>query len=152
MLDDGFPRGALNYWKAQFLEELSDEAIDAMVRQFEQCPSPMSNLVLEHFHGAVTRVPVEATAYPHRTPGYNAVLIGQWLDPADGDRTTAWVRGTYAALEPYLGTARYVNYLASDETGQLNGAYGPALERLRRIKAEYDPENLFHLNQNVTPA
>jgi hypothetical protein len=80
-------------------------------------------------------------------------MAGQWLDPADSDRCIEWVRGTYAALEPAMAQARYVNYMAEDEgADQTSRAYGPNFARLRELKAKYDPENLFHLNQNVPPA
>ena len=72
-------------------------------------------MVLEHFHGAVCRIDPTATAYPHRDPGYNLVLTGQWMDPAETDANVAWVRDTFAALEPYTAPKSYVNYLADDE-------------------------------------
>ena len=89
ILDDGYPRGALNYWKSSFLTALSDEAIDTMVDCYARCPSPMSHLLLEHFHGAATRVPVSETACPHRTPGYNFLVLCQWSQPADTVRCVA---------------------------------------------------------------
>jgi FAD/FMN-containing dehydrogenase len=153
MLDAGFPRGALNYWKSTFLSELSDAAIDTMIQGFRVCPSPMSGLVLEHFHGAVTRVGPTETAFPHRAKAHNLVIAGEWLDPADSARNIAWVRQIYDAMQPYAARARYVNYLAADETGDpAEAAYGPNLPRLRAIKARYDPANLFHVNQNIRPA
>jgi len=151
MLDAGFPKGALNYWKANFLSSLSDVAIDAIVDRYDRCAFPMSAIVLEHFHGQVTRIDPEATAYPHRQQGYNVVLAGQWMDPAQGGDVTSWIRGTYAALEPSMADGRYVNYLADDEGDQVARAYGPNYARLQRVKARYDPHNLFRMNQNVTP-
>ncbi len=74
MLDAGFPRGALNYWKSNFMMELSDQAIDTLIAQFAACPSPMSGLVLEHIHGAATRVGIDETAFPHRREGYNLLI------------------------------------------------------------------------------
>ena len=153
MLDAGFPRGALNYWKATFLTELSDAAIDTMIEGFRACPSPMSALVLEHFHGAVTRVDPTATAFPHRAKADNLVIAGEWLDPAESARNVTWVRQIFDAMKPYAARARYVNYLAAEETGDPGeAAYGPNLPRLRAIKKRYDPDNVFHLNQNIRPA
>ena len=83
MLDAGFPRGALNYWRSAFFTELSDAAVAALVEAYEAVPSPMSAIVLEHFHGAACRVEPTATAFPHRDPGFNLVVAGQWQDPAD---------------------------------------------------------------------
>jgi FAD/FMN-containing dehydrogenase len=152
LLDEGFPKGALNYWKSSFLSDLTDDAIDILVEQFAKCPSPMGNLVLEHFHGAVTRVPVDAVAYPHRMQGHNLVIIGQWLDAAETATNIAWVRETYDRLEPLFANQRYVNYMPDDETDDaLASAYGPNYARLRELKRLYDPENLFHMNQNILP-
>jgi FAD binding domain len=86
MLDDAFPRGALNYWKSSFLTALSDDAIDTMIECYARCPSPMSQLLLEHLHGAAARVSPGDTAFPHRTAGYNFLVLGQWMDPADDER------------------------------------------------------------------
>ena len=151
LLDDAFPRGALNYWKSAFFTELSDAAVQTMIAAFEAAPSIMSAMVVEHFHGAVCRVDPTATAYPHREPGYNLVLIGQWLDPADTAANVSWVRETYAALEPFMAPRSYVNYLADDESDRVANAYGPNLERLVEIKRRYDPANLFRLNHNIDP-
>jgi FAD/FMN-containing dehydrogenase len=151
MLDAGFPRGALNYWKASFLEALSDAAIDALVARFAACPSPMSGLVLEHFHGAVTRIGVSETAFPHRGRGFNVVIASEWMDPAATRANVAWARETYEALGPFLATGRYSNYLADDEGGETAAAYGPNQARLRALKAKYDPTNVFRLNLNVRP-
>jgi FAD/FMN-containing dehydrogenase len=113
--DEAFPRGARNYWKSAFLRELSDDAIDAMVAASARAPSPMSSITIEHFHGEATRVDPAATAYPHRAPGYNLVLIAQWLDSADDAANIAWAREAFAALTPYTADASYVNYLDEDD-------------------------------------
>src|SRR5215471_12882538 len=150
LLDASLPRGALNYWKSHFLTDLSDGAIDALVKSFEACPSPMSQIVIEHFHGAASRVPVDATACAMRINGFNVVIVSQWADPRDTERGVAWCRETYAALHPYLGTFRYVNYLDADEQGDpAAAAYGPNYPRLRELKKKYDPENFFHTNVNI---
>ena len=129
ILDDAFPRGALNYWKSAFFTELSDGAVQTMIEAFEATPSIMTGMVIEHFHGAVCRVDPTATAYPFREPGYNLVLIGQWNEPADTDANMAWVRDTFAALQPYTAPKVYVSYLADDEGSRVGDAYRPNLER-----------------------
>ncbi len=153
LLDDAFPKGARNYWKAHFMPALDDALIDAVVERFSRVPTPMSQVLFEHFHGAPTRVPVDATPFVLRSEGFNAGIFGQWTDPQDDDRVTGWVRETTAAIEPFFGPNRYVNYLDADESGSaaLAAVYGPHVARLRAIKATYDPENIFHLNVNVTP-
>jgi FAD/FMN-containing dehydrogenase len=151
MLDDAFPRGVLNYWKSAFLTELSDAAVRTMIDAFEAAPSIMSGIVIEHFHGEVCRIDPTATAFPHREPGYNLVLAGQWLDPAETAANVAWVRETFAALEPYTAARGYVNYLADDESDRVPNAYGPNYDRLVEVKRRYDPRNMFHLNHNIAP-
>ncbi len=152
MLDGGFPKGALNYWKSSFLARLSDEAIDTMIDCFARCPTPMGALLLEHFHGAATRVGASDTAFPHRADGFNFLVLAQWMEPSDTMKCIDWARKTYAAMEPFMAAGRYVNYLGDDETGDpIAAAYGPNYSRLREIKAKYDPSNFFHVNQNIRP-
>ncbi len=149
LLDDAFPKGARNYWKSAFLKELSDDAVEVMLDAFRRAPSIMSGILVEHFHGAVTRVAPTDTAFPHREPGYNLVLIAEWLEPADDDANIAWVRQTFDALSPHMADRSYVNYLAGDDLDRVRLAYGPNWERLVTLKARYDPDNLFRLNQNI---
>ena len=153
MLDAGFPKGALSYWKSSFLSELTDAAIETMISCFAKCPTPMGAIMLEHFHGAACRVAVDATAYPHRAVGYNLLVLAQWMDSAATEASIAWARETYDAMKAFRSTARYVNYMGDDEAlDQVAAAYGPNYPRLRKIKAKYDPDNAFHLNQNILPS
>ena len=152
MLDAAYPKGALNYWKSSFLSSLSDDAINTMVECFGLCPSPMGQLILEHIHGAACRIGVSDTAFPHRSEGYNFLILAEWMDPADNERCMSWARQTYDRMLPFLGSARYVNYLGDDEAGEpLAAAYGPNYRRLQQIKAHYDPSNFFRMNQNIRP-
>jgi FAD binding domain/Berberine and berberine like len=151
MLDPAFPKGALNYWKAQFLTDLTDDAIRALIAGFEACPSPMSFIILEHFHGAASRVPVSATACAMRVTGFNVVIASQWTDPRETARGIAWARETFASLTPYLAPTRYVNYLEDDAIDPAAVAYGPNLARLREIKTKYDAGNFFKQNVNILP-
>jgi FAD/FMN-containing dehydrogenase len=152
MLDAGYPRGALNYWKSSFLSSLSDDAIDTMIECFAKCPTPMGQLLLEHFHGAVTRVGVSDTACPMRDVGYNFLVLAEWMDPKDNAACIAWARDTYVGMQGFMAETRYVNYLGDDEQGDaVAAAYGPNYRRLQRIKAKYDPENFFRMNQNIRP-
>jgi FAD/FMN-containing dehydrogenase len=152
LLDAAFPRGARNYWKAQFVTELSDGCIATLIDRFERCRSPMSQIVVEHFHGAASRVPVDATACALRVTGFNVVIISQWMDPAENDTHIGWARDTFAALTPYLAERRYVNYLENDEGGDPAAvAYGANYGRLRDLKSTYDPDNFFKENVNIRP-
>lgn len=112
-------------------------------------------MALEHLHGEVVRKGVDETAFPLRQEGHNALIIGQWADPAETERAVAWCRSAYAAMDRFERIGRYVNYLDADESadaGTVANMYGPNYERLREVKARYDPENIFHLNQNIVPA
>jgi hypothetical protein len=141
----------LNYWRSGFFTELSDAAVQTMIDAFESVPSTMTGIVIEHFHGEVCRVDPTATAFPHREPGYNLVLTGQWADPADTQANVNWVRETHAALAPYMSPRTYVNYLADDDDDRVRGAYGPNYERLVEVKRRHDPDNIFRLNHNIDP-
>lgn len=152
MLDGAYPKGAFNYWKSSFLSALSVPAIDTMIDCFARCPTPMGQLLLEHVHGAATRVGVSDTAFPHRAEGYNFLVLSQWREPTDTECCVAWARETYAAMQPFFACRRYVNYLGNDETDEaVATAYGPNYLRLRQAKTRYDPENFFRMNQNIRP-
>jgi FAD/FMN-containing dehydrogenase len=154
MVDGGFPRGALNYWKSNFLSTLGDAAIDTMIERFAGAPSPMSGLLLEHFHGAATRVGPTETAFPHRAVGYNFLAVGEWMEASATAANVAWTREAYAAMKPHFGAGKYVNYLNAEEVGEasaVEAAFGPNWKRLREVKRRYDPDNVFHLNQNIKP-
>ena len=113
----------------------------------------MGQLLLENFHGAVTRVDPTATAFPHRTPGYNLVVLGEWMDRAQNDICIKWACDTYSAMQPFMGAGRYVNYIGEDEQAEaVMTAYGPNYRRLQQVKAAYDPGNFFRMNLNVPPA
>ena len=153
MLDAAYPKGALNYWKSSFLAELSDDAIDTMIESFARCPTTMGQILIEHFHGAATRMAVSDTAFPHRAEGYNFIVISEWIERANTDRSIAWARQSYAQMEPFFASGRYVNYLGDDETGDpVAMAYGPNYRRLQELKSKYDPNNFFHMNQNIRPS
>jgi FAD/FMN-containing dehydrogenase len=152
ILDAAYPAGLLNYWLSSFTRGLPDELVDVAVERFAAVPSPMSAILLEHFHGAVTRVGVTDTAVPHRDEGWNLLLPSVWADPADTDANVAWTRETFAAMRPHFGTGRWLNYLADDQGDDaIRAAYGPNYDRLREVKRRYDPDNVFHLNHNIAP-
>jgi FAD/FMN-containing dehydrogenase len=152
LIDEAYPAGALNYWLSSFTTGLSDGLIDTAVERFASVPSPMSGIVFEHFHGQVTRIAADATAVPHRDEGFNMLITGQWMDPADNVRNISWAKDTYAAAGEHLAPGRWLNYLGDDQADDaIRAAYGPNYERLLEVKRRYDPGNAFHLNHNIAP-
>ena len=151
MLDASFPRGALNYWKSTFLGVPTDAAFETPCC-LRRLPLGRRAGSLWRTSGEVTRIAPDATAFPLRQPGANLLIVGEWLDPDASDQNISWVRSVYDAMTPYLGKWNYVNYMADDATqGSVANAYGSNYERLRAVKRRYDPNNVFHLNQNVVP-
>jgi FAD/FMN-containing dehydrogenase len=152
LLDAGFPAGSLNYWLSSFTQGLPDALIDTAVERFASVPSTMTSILLEHFHGAVTRVAPTDTAVPHREPGWNLLIPSVWTDPSTTDANIRWTRETHTALAPHLAARRWLNYLGDDQAEDaVQAAYGPNYDRLREIKRSYDRANAFHLNHNIAP-
>ena len=155
MFDEGFPAGQQNYWKSNFVEGLSDDAIDTLIERFAAVPSPTSAMIIEHISGAVAQVGEDDTAYSHRQSPYNLLIVGIWPDPKDTEAHRDWVRDTWDAVQPFSAGRVYVNYLGQtgDEGAErIKEAYSVAkYERLLKLKKEYDPTNLFRLNQNINP-
>jgi FAD/FMN-containing dehydrogenase len=152
LLDAGYPDGSLNYWLSSFTHGLPDELIDIAVERFASVPSRMTGILLEQFHGAVTRVGATETAVPHRERGWNLLIPAVWTEPADSDANVAWARGTFAAMQPHFSSGRWLNYLGDDQGDDaIRAAYGPNYDRLREVKRRYDPDNVFHLNHNIAP-
>jgi FAD/FMN-containing dehydrogenase len=150
LLEQAMPPGLLNYWKADFVREVSPEVIDAFVDAYSRVPSPQSSLLLFPIHGAATRVAPDATAYPHRG-GLHAGIYSLWSDPSRNDENIAWVRETWKRIRPFAAGV-YVNEIGSDEgSDRVAQAYGANYQRLSVIKAKYDPQNLFCLNANIRP-
>lgn len=151
LMDDAYPRGALNYWKSALFSDVSDEAIRILVEAFDQCPSPMTSVAFVPYLGAVTRVKATATAFPHRDPGYSMVIISQWQRRDDTEANVAWTRDTFEALRPHMAGGAYINNLSADDSDLVHEAWGPNYERLVAVKRRYDPQNLFRLNHNIDP-
>ena len=152
LVDSSFPRLALNYWKSSYIRELTDEAIRILINQFRQCPSTMSRIIIDHFHGEAIRPDTDATAYPNRSEGYYILIISQWADESDNEQNILWAKNTYTALEPFMENGVYSNYMSDDEMDiRIQAAFGENYERLRAIKTKYDPQNILKLNQNIVP-
>ena len=155
-IDDTVPHGWHYYWKSTNLAGFSDDVISVLADHAHTARSPRSYAAMFHFGGAVARVPHDATAFAGRAAPHNIVIEGVWLpdEAAElGAAETAWVRGFLDALEPHRAAGVYVNFLDADEgTGRIREAYGEEIhQRLAAVKAKYDPDNAFHINQNIRP-
>ena len=151
MIDGVAPFGLRSYWKSQFLRELTDEAIDQFVEFAETSVSPRSIAILEHAHGAVARVPADATAFPTRSASYDLVVIAAWTNAEDDEANIAWTRRFHSSMEQWSTHLVYVNALDQDDADRIPQAYGPNYRRLCEVKEKYDPENRFRRNQNIRP-
>jgi FAD/FMN-containing dehydrogenase len=145
--------GRRNYWKSHDLVELGDEAIDLLTAYAGRLPSPECEIFIAHLGGAVNRVPATATAYPHRDVSFVVNVHTRWGDAAQDEAFIGWTRELFDRMAPHATGGVYVNFMPADEGVRVGqGAYGPNYERLSRLKARYDPTNLFRRNQNILPA
>jgi hypothetical protein len=152
MLDVTSPAGLNYYFKCPFLRELTDEAIRAIVEFAETLPTEQSMVILEHMHGAASRVPATETAFGLRRNHYSINVICAWIDPALAPKCIEWARGLTSALEAFGACDAYVNYLGDEGASAVRASYGPNYDRLAQLKKKYDPDNFFRFNQNIVPA
>ena len=145
------PAGLQHYWKASFVKELSDGAIAAHLEHGPKIPTMNSAMHIYPIDGAVQRVASDATAFAYRDANFAVVIGGMWPDVADNDANIAWVRDYYAAIAPYSEAGGYVNFLSGDDQEKIRVNYRGNYDRLVDVKRKYDPDNLFHLNQNISP-
>ena len=143
--------GARNYWKSHNFAALEDEALDAIVEYAGRLPSDQSEIFVARVGGAINRKPSDATAYPHRDAEYLMNVHTRWENPGEDDRCVAWAREFFDVMTPHATGGVYVNFMPADETGRVKAALGPNYDRLARLKRRYDPDNFFHLNQNIAP-
>lgn len=144
--------GARNYWKSHNFTQLSDGALDVVLRYASDLPTPQCEIFLGLLGGQAGAPPPQATAYPHRDALYVMNVHTRWEDPADDERCIAWARSFFADATPYASGGVYVNFMPQDEGERTSDAYGANYARLAQIKATYDPDNLFRTNQNIRPA
>jgi FAD/FMN-containing dehydrogenase len=146
------PSGLQHYWKADFVSELSDEAIAAHVEHGPRVPCVESAMHLYPIDGACHRVASDDTAFAYRDARFACVIAGMWPDPADNERYTSWVRNYWKAIHPHSEPGGYVNFMAGDDQDRIRDNYRGNYGRLAEVKGRYDPENLFRMNQNIEPA
>lgn len=154
LLDAIFPVGQhYHYWKTTLLRELSDDAVETIVHYARKRPSPLCVIALEPLQGAATRVDPRETAFPHRSPAYELLILALWEEPTQRESHLRWVREFWDAIVPSSAGGVYVNYLSEGEGEErVKAAYGRNYERLVALKNKYDPTNFFRLNQNIKPS
>jgi len=149
--DATVPPGLGYYWKSHFLERLSDEAIEVLVEHNRQALPPWSYTVMFQLGGAISRVAPESTAYVERDAAFAVNINGVAEAPADDETVIGWTRGCFEALAPHATGGVYVNFLGNEGDERVRAAYGHHYERLTALKARYDPDNVFRINQNIRP-
>jgi hypothetical protein len=152
MLDFTAPAGLHYYFKCPFLRELTDDAIRAIVEHAASAPTEQTQVIIEHMHGAASRVPAADTAFGLRRVHYSVNIVAAWSHPGLSQQCIAWARGFSAALESYGASDSYVNYLGEEGAAAVRASYGVNYERLAALKNKYDPDNFFSSNQNISPA
>ena len=151
MFDPLLPKGTLSYAKSDYFDEISEAAIDVMIAWADKKPANLSLTHLNHFGGAVARLPNDATPFAQRDALFTFSQDGIWTDPAETDASIEWVKGFWQAMRAFSPKGAYVNFMDDEGEDRIREAYRGNYDRLVAIKTKYDPTNLFHLNQNIRP-
>lgn len=151
MFDGLYPPGDQWYWKGNFVQEVTDEAIQEHLR-FAEVPTAKSTMHLYPVDGATHRAKPSDTAWHHRDANWSMVIVGVDPDPGNADRITNWARNYWQALAPHSAQGSYINFMMEEGKKRIRATYGDNYEQLRQVKATYDPHNFFHVNQNIEPA
>lgn len=146
-----YPAGLQNYWRGHVFDELSDEAVERHVDGAGRLPTPLSGVLVYPIDGAAARVGASETAWAHRRARFSEVIFGTDPDPAKFDDLRSWTVEFWEALTPYASEGAYVNFIGQDGEERVRPSYGGNYERLAELKGKYDPENVFHVNQNIPP-
>jgi FAD/FMN-containing dehydrogenase len=147
-----YPAGLQWYWRADFFTTISDAAIDVHLEYGERLPTGHSTMHLYPVDGAADRVPEDATAFAYRDGGWAGVIVGVDPDPANADAISRWTRDYWEELHPTSAGGAYVNFLMDEGQDRVRASYRGNYDRLAQVKKRYDPDNLFHVNQNIRPA
>jgi FAD/FMN-containing dehydrogenase len=152
LIDGSVSKGLRNYWTADFVAELPDEAIDILCEGHLARPSPISQMLVIPGGGAISRVPDDAMAFGQRRAPFNLHILALWTDEADDAENIAWTREYGARMKPYSTGRAYLNFIGEEGEDRVRAAFGPeTYARLQALKDRYDPQNLFRLNQNIKP-
>jgi FAD/FMN-containing dehydrogenase len=148
--DSMFPRGRRYYWKAQFMREITDEAIDQLLASYATAPTG-SLVAFQQVGGAISRIPIANTPYANRDALYDCFPISIWDNPAEDESQFRWARDLWDAMRPFSTGGVYANNLGEEGADRVQAAYGENYPRLVAVKNKYDPNNFFCLNQNIRP-
>jgi FAD/FMN-containing dehydrogenase len=151
MFDALYPPGLLWYWKADFVNEISEESIEAHLEHAAKLPTMFSTVHIYPINGVASHVPKDKTAWSYRDATFAEVIVGVDPDPANKDRIVQWARQCWEAVHPYSAGGAYVNFMMDEGEERVQATYREHYDRLSEIKAKYDPQNLFHINQNIKP-
>lgn len=151
MFDELYPPGYQWYWKGNYFDELTDECIQEHIKHGSQLPTMFSTMHLYPIDGKVHETAQEDTAWANRGARWAQVIVGVSPDPAEADKITKWSRDYNEAMKPYALGGGYVNFMMQDDQARVKESYGVNFDRLRKIKKKYDPNNFFHMNQNIKP-
>jgi len=152
LFDDLMPKGLYHYWKADYVKDLTDEAIAAHVQHGPKVPNPPSLMHLYPLDGAVQDVGASDTAYRHRDAKFSHIIAGVDPEQVNMPAHRQWVRDYWNALRPHSAGGAYVNFLMNEGDERIRATYGANYPRLAEVKATWDPRNTFHVNQNIAPA
>jgi FAD/FMN-containing dehydrogenase len=152
MFDPLYPAGLQWYWKADFFKELSDAAIEKHLEHAALLPTWQSTMHLYPVNGKVNRVRETDTAFAHRDAVWSEVIVGVDPDPANRERIVTWARNYYEALHPFGAGGAYMNFMMEEGEDRIRATYRANYARLAAIKAKYDPDNFFRINQNIRPS
>jgi FAD/FMN-containing dehydrogenase len=147
-----YPPGLQWYWKADFIKDISDEAIAIHQKHGSALPTERCTMHLYPINGAVHRVGRNDTAFSFRDVNWSQVIVGVDPDPANADRIKQWAKDYWNALHPHSAGGGYVNFMMEEGEDRIQATYRDNYAGLQKVKAAYDPENLFHVNQNIKPA
>jgi hypothetical protein len=150
LFDGIYPPGLNWYWKADFFKELSDEAIAKHIEHAAKLPTWQSTMHLYPVNGKVNRIGESETAFSHRDSVWSGVIVG--VDPENNELITDWAKGYYNALHPFGAGGAYLNFMMEEGDDRIKATYRGNYDRLTAIKAKFDPENFFRVNQNIPPS
>jgi FAD/FMN-containing dehydrogenase len=151
VLDPLLTPGARNYWKTHDFLSLDDGLIETLIKFAKSIPEPQTEIAFAQLGGAVSRVPIEDTAYTHRDAKFVVNVHGRWEDPAKDNECITWARNLFHEAQPFATGGAYINFLTQEEQDRIPAAYGKNYNKLIKMKNKFDPANLFCVNQNIKP-